>query len=268
MHHSLLFFGDIVGSIGRKALIQVLPALKRRFSPSLIIANVENLAHGVGVTLKTLSELRQAGVDAFTGGNHSWGNPLGTPLFDDPVWKTRLIVPTNAGGSKNGTNIMRLPVAGGTVIVCNFLGQLFMEDRTRSAFAGFDDIYQHEDLSAPHAIIIDLHAETTAEKGAFGHFVDGRAAAVLGTHTHVPTADAKILPQGTGYVTDVGRCGAHHSVVGFDPGNAIRRFAGQEKGPYVLPDKGQAEVNGICLQVDLDSHLCVHLDRIREIVDV
>jgi metallophosphoesterase (TIGR00282 family) len=266
--YKVLFFGDIVGAIGRQAVVQALPAIITKHSPDLIVANVENLAHGTGVTLKTLNELVEAGVDAFTGGNHSWGNPMGVPLFEDPMWKNRLAVPTNYGAAKNGQNAILVEKNGARILVANVMGKLFTHAETTSPFAALDRILEKHAADKPQAIIVDLHAEATAEKEAFGFFADGRVAAVLGTHTHVATADTKILPQGTAYVTDVGRCGSYMSVVGFDPKTAVPVFLAQTKGKYEIPTKGTCEVNAVLVTVDLDTGHAQAIDRIREIVDV
>ncbi len=264
----ILFFGDIVGSLGRTALIKALPELKTKHRPDIIIANVENLAHGAGVTQKTLQELVQAGVDAFTGGNHSWGNPLGVPLFEDPEWKNRMIVPTNYGGAKNGNNSVLIIKDGVRVVVGNLMGQLFTHSETSSPFTALDALLAKHETNQPHAILIDLHAEATAEKEALGHYADGKVSAVVGTHTHVATADAKILPGGTAYVTDVGRCGCHDSVIGFEKTSAIKRFLGESQQNYGLPTSGVAEINGILIEVDINTKKAIHLDRIRKMIDV
>jgi 2',3'-cyclic-nucleotide 2'-phosphodiesterase len=262
----ILFFGDIVGSIGRSAVVKALPSLKDKYSPDLIIANVENLAHGAGVTVKTLNELVDAGVDAFTGGNHSWDNPLGTPIFDDPEWKDRIVVPTNHGGAKNGSPSMVIEKNGAQIQVLNIMGQLFTHPDTTSPFETLDRLLTINDKRL--TTLVDFHAEATAEKECFGHYADGKVAAVFGTHTHVPTADAKILPGGTAYVTDVGRCGAFDSVIGFEKTSVIKRFLAGGTGTFDLPKTGQAEVNAIVVTVDLDTGKATGLDRIREIVDV
>lgn len=264
----ILFFGDVVGSLGRKGLVSVLPSLKARHAPDVVIANVENLAHGVGVTAQTLQELADAGVDAFTGGNHSWDNPLGAPLFDDPAWRGRLIVPTNYGGAKNGHASMTLDVNGTPLLVVNVMGRLFSHPDTRSPFETLDRLLADAGPSRPNAVLVDVHAEATAEKEAFGHFADGKVSAVFGTHTHVATADAKILPGGTAYVTDIGRCGAHDSVIGFEKNSVVKRFLGLTEQNYDLPKTGKTEINGAAVTIDDRTGRATALDRIREIVDV
>lgn len=267
MFHVLLF-GDVVGAIGRKALVAALPSLRERFTPDLIIANVENLAHGAGVTAQTLNDLTSAGVDMFTGGNHSWDNPLGAPLFEDPAWKTKLAVPTNYGAAKGGQRAIVFEKDGARILIANLMGKLFTHPDTRSPFDALNQILESPKAKTANAILVDLHAEASAEKEAFGYFADGRVAAVVGSHTHVATADARLLPKGTAYVTDLGRCGAHQSVIGFDSATVIPAFLAETKQKYEIPKSGRAEVNGLCVHIDLDTGRATALDRIREFVDV
>lgn len=262
---NILFFGDVIGSLGRQALLNVLPALREKYAPDLIIANVENLAHGAGVTEKTVRELVAGGVDIFTGGNHSWNNPLGVPLFESPEWQDRLIAPTNFAGTKGGRNAVVWEREGKRVVVANLMGQLFSHPENKSPFTALDELITKY---AALPLIIDLHAEATAEKEAFGHYADGRVSAVLGTHTHVATADAKILLGGTAYVTDVGRCGAYDSVIGFEKNSAVKAFLGVRDRHYELPKKGKAEVNAVTFALDLDTGRAHTLSRVREILDV
>lgn len=264
----ILFFGDVVGAIGRQALIKVLPELKSKFNPSLTIANAENLAHGAGVTEQTLVELKRAGVDVFTGGNHSWSNPLGVPVFDNPSWTDCVIVPTNYGDAKNGNSWIVRAVNKTEILIANFVGQLFSHQKTRSPFSELDNLLDQERVREVRVRIIDLHAEATAEKEAFGNYADGRVSAVFGTHTHVATADTKILANGTAYVTDLGRCGSFDSVIGFEKKTAIKRFLTGIEGGYELEKTGTAEINGVCLTVDSATGKAVTLDRIREIVAI
>ena len=262
----VLFFGDIVGAIGRKAVVAALPKLREQHSPNLVIANVENLAHGRGITAKTLEELDAAGVDAYTSGNHVWENPLGLPCFDNPRWKDRLVRPANVIAKREGKGVTTIDKDGVRILLINLLGQLFMKDEVESPFAAFDALVSKH---AGDIILVDLHAETTSEKEAFGHHTDGRATAVVGSHTHVPTADQKLLPAGTAYVTDIGRNGGMDTVVGFEKTAALKRFLsnGAIKA-YDPPEHGPAEVNAVLLKVDLDTKRALALTRIREVIEV
>ncbi|MFA6161409.1 MAG: TIGR00282 family metallophosphoesterase [Patescibacteria group bacterium] len=283
---TILLFGDIVGKIGRRALIAKLPELKKRFNADLTIANVENLAHGRGITAKTLDELVEGGVDAFTSGHHVWENQQGAPLLSDANWSNRLIRPANVDPSLQGKGFMTLAIKGVPITIVNLQGRLFMSQEASSPFLAFDRIWKNisgQDCRAPSdfarndnkannaespIVIIDLHAEATSEKMAFGQYVDGRATLMYGTHTHVPTNDAKILVNGTGYLTDIGMIGLKDSVIGFEKNSSIKRFLDLTEAPYELLDKGTAEVNGLALTINLDTRQVLDLIQIREFVDI
>lgn len=265
MTFKILFFGDIIGAIGRRGVIAALPDLRKDFAPDLVIANVENLAHGRGITAKTLLDLDAAAIDAYTSGNHVWENPVGLSCFDDARWKDRLIRPANVTG-KPGRGMMTLEKNGVRIAVMNLLGQLFMKEEASSPFKAFDGLWtKAEDADIT---VVDFHAEATSEKEAFGHFADGKATAVFGSHTHVPTADQKILPGGTAYVTDVGRNGTFDSIVGFEKKSALDVFLNPGSKSYELEKTGIVEINAVLLTVDLDTKRAAALDRIRRFVDV
>ena len=264
----VLIFGDVVGKIGRQALSVALSKLKVKHKPDLIIANAENLAHGRGITGKTVDELLRAGVDVFTSGHHVWENPTGLSLLNDPDCK--IIRPYNAAPDLAGKGYLELNLKSHRVIILNLQGQLFMSQEVSSPFLAFDGFWNRiaTKESPKPIVILDMHAEATSEKEALGHYVDGRATLLFGSHTHVPTADEKILPGGTGYITDVGMSGALDSVIGFEKNSSIKRFLNTSEAPYLLDEKGKAEVNGLLAIIDLDSSRVVKLDRIREIVDI
>ena len=267
---TLMFFGDVVGKIGRRGLAKALPDLKKRFQPDLVVANVENLAHGRGITPQTIQELSDAGIDAFTSGDHIWQNPTGAPLLDDPQWQQRLIRPANVDPKLPGKGWTKINVKGCDVILLNLQGRLFITQEASSPFLAFDRLWNEFSAQDGHdpLMIVDFHAEASSEKRAFGHHVDGRATLVYGTHTHIPTADAQILANGTAYVTDVGMVGALDSVIGFEKNGSIKRFLEQTTAPYELSEKGQVEINGLVVKIDLDAKKASGLDRIREIVDI
>lgn len=260
----ILFFGDVIGSIGRKGLALALPDLRKEFAPDFVIANVENLSHGRGISAKTLEELDALGIDAYTSGNHVWENQTGLPCFTDPRWQNWLVRPANVYPTYPGKGWSVISKDGKSFLLLNLSGQLFMKDEASSPFKVFDLLLaEHPDSP----VILDFHAEATSEKEALGHYVDGRCLAVLGTHTHVPTADAKILAGGTAYITDVGRVGGYDSVVGFEKNAAVKRFFEPEEKAYEPTPKGKIEVNAVLLTVDLDIRKAVGLDHIRKIVD-
>ncbi|MFZ6014989.1 MAG: TIGR00282 family metallophosphoesterase [Patescibacteria group bacterium] len=265
---SFLIFADIVGKIGRKAIAEKLPGLKGKYKPDLTIANVENLAHGRGITEKSLLEIADAGIEAFTSGHHVWENERGLKLLDDGKWPT-LIRPINVDPKLQGKGWCKIPVKDKTIYLLNLQGQLFMPQEVSSIFLSFDRFYS-ENISDPanSIIIVDVHAETTSEKMAFSHYVDGRANIVFGSHTHVPTSDAKILPNGTIHISDIGMVGAHDSVIGFEKNSSIKRFLQLSTAPYKIPETGLVEINALHVKLNLDGLLDSKLTQIREIVDI
>jgi metallophosphoesterase (TIGR00282 family) len=266
---NVLIFGDVVGKIGRRALAATLPGLKLKYKIDLAIANVENLAHGRGITKKTLQEISDAGIDAFTSGHHVFENQQGLPLLNDPVWSNRLIRPANVGPNLPGKGWAHLEIKNTRVSILNLQGQLFMPQEPSSIFLSFDRFWKEQCLdSSNRIIIVDLHAEATSEKNAFASYVDGRANLVFGTHTHVPTADLKILPQGTVQITDVGMVGAHDSVIGFEKNSSIKRFLAESTAPYKIPESGEVDVNGIVVNWDIATGQAVKIHQIREIVAI
>lgn len=265
---TILYFGDIVGKIGRQALIKTLPDSKKRYSPDVTLANVENLTHGSGIAQKQLQELVDAGVDAFTSGNHVWDNPDGLIVLNDSAWTGRIVRPANMRRSAPGRGSAIYMTGDGTkILLVNLMGQVLFPEAVESPFQILDTILAAHAADEPDLVFVDFHAETTAEKEAFGHYADGKVAAVMGSHTHVATSDAKILPGGTAYCTDVGRVGAHDSVIGFEKNSVLERFLTGQSLSYDIPKHGLAEVNGVAIRADLDTGLAVSLDRIREFVE-
>jgi len=256
----LLFFGDIIGKIGRKGLIKVLPDLKQEFDPDLVIANGENIAHGVGATEKTLSELRLAGVDFFTSGNHIFSKPEAETLLtaDDPI----IIRPANYPPQTMGAEYKILSVGSRSILIVNLMGRVFMKEDYDCPFRKIDEILARVAAEKLNGIIVDFHAEATSEKVAFGWYADGRVTAVLGTHTHVPTADAKILPQGTAYISDVGMVGATDSVIGDKKDSIIESFLSQKNPAIDIPEAGEVEVDGVLVEFDPNTKQATRITRV------
>jgi 2',3'-cyclic-nucleotide 2'-phosphodiesterase len=266
---NFLIFGDIVGKIGRKALTTKLPDLKSKYKPDLTIANVENLAHGHGITKKTLQEIIDAGVDVFTSGHHVFENQQGLPLLDDPNWSDKLIRPANVGPNLPGVGWMHLTIKDTQVSILNLQGQLFMPQEPSSVFLSFDRFWNEQiGDSSKKIVIVDIHAETTSEKNAFANYADGRANIVFGTHTHVPTNDLRVMPKGTVQLTDAGMVGAYQSVIGFEKNSSIKRFLEDTTAPYKIVEKGEAEINGLFVSLDLDNHEVIKMSQVREIVAI
>jgi 2',3'-cyclic-nucleotide 2'-phosphodiesterase len=206
---TILFAGDIVGGLGRRTLLALLPAMRERYAPDFIIANGENAAGGLGITPKIADELFAAGVDVITLGNHTYRHREIYGYLDE---QERIIRPANFLRSQPGHGWCVVERDGVRLGVVSLAGNLFM-DPARPAFAEADAVLYALEDKTDH-VLVDMHAEATSEKVGLGWYLDGRATAVVGTHTHVPTADARVLPGGTAYITDVGMTGPRGGVIG------------------------------------------------------
>ena len=215
----LLFIGDVVGSPGRQVLEAALPALREEHSPDWIVVNGENSAGGLGVTAKTANAFFDMGADAITLGNHAYRHRDVYPYLDE---EPRIVRPANYVKSNPGRGHTVLEKDGMRLGVVNLSGTVFMR-AARSPFSEIDSILQELEGRADH-VLVDFHAEATSEKVAMGWHLDGRVTACVGTHTHVPTADARVLPGGTAYVSDVGMTGPRGGVIGVEKELAVRRF--------------------------------------------
>ena len=215
----VIFVGDVVGGIGRRTLAALLPGLRERHRPAFVVVNGENAAGGVGITPKTATELLELGADAITLGNHAYRHREVYEYLDS---EPRIVRPANYPKGSPGRGHTVVEADGRRLGVLNLSGQLFL-GAVRSPFAEADAALA-ELRGKADAVLIDMHAEATSEKVALGWHVDGRALACVGTHTHVPTADARVLPGGTAYVTDVGMTGPRGGVIGVKRELAIERF--------------------------------------------
>jgi len=257
----ILFFGDIVGKIGRQAVKMVLPELKQKYSPDVVLANVENLAHGKGITAKTLKEMTDGGIDLFTSGNHVWKKEEVRQAVRSSG--ARLITPANDPRTATGEGYLSLVVGERKIFVINLLGRVFInEPDLRCPFKETDGILGQLQLSDYSAVIVDFHAEATSEKVALGWYLDGRVSAIVGTHTHIPTSDCKILPRGTAYVTDLGMVGPVDSVLGVKKDLIIEKFL--TDGPIVfdIPESGEVEVNAVYLEVNDQTRQAKTIEKI------
>jgi 2',3'-cyclic-nucleotide 2'-phosphodiesterase len=215
----LLFVGDVVGGVGRRTLAALLPGLRERHRPDFVVVNGENAAGGVGITRKTAGELLDLGVDAITLGNHAYRHREVYDYLDD---EARLVRPANYPKGSPGRGHTVVGAGGLRLGVVNLSGQVFLQ-AVRSPFAEVDAVLA-ELRDTADLVLVDMHAEATSEKVAMGWHVDGRVLACVGTHTHVPTADARVLPGGTAYVTDVGMTGPRGGVIGVKREQALERF--------------------------------------------
>jgi metallophosphoesterase (TIGR00282 family) len=259
----IAFFGDVVGRSGRDGLTYHLPELKRRLELEFVCVNAENAAGGFGITEHTARELFDAGADCLTLGNHAWDQREALTYI---VREPRLIRPVNfprlMDAPGRGANLFETQ-SGKRVLVINVLGRVHM-DPMDDPFSAVDKELEACPLAlASDAAIVDVHAEATSEKMAMGHFCDGRASLVVGTHTHVPTADCQILNGGTAYMTDAGACASYDSVIGNDKEEPLRRFTTRMSGGRYVPASGPATVCGVFVETDAKTGLAVRVEPIR-----
>lgn len=261
----VLVFGDIMGRVGRKALTAVLPEWKKRYAPDLIIANGENLAHGKGVSKKTVKELFAAGVDLITGGNHSFEASDSAEVLNSPTYKNRVIRPANYPAGVPGDGVATVQSGQKTVVVVNLQGNVNMPVKVDNPLLAFDAI--RENLPEGALVLVDFHAETTSEANAFAWYVAGRAAAVWGTHTHVPTADERILTDGTAYQTDVGMTGYSEGVIGVLKESPIKRLLTGLMPPLDLPDAGPAVINALLITINEKNGQASKVERLQHYLE-
>ncbi len=240
----ILAIGDIVGKPGREVVRKKLPQLREEHAIDFIIANGENAAHGIGITPEISDELFFYNINVITTGNHVWHNKQILGYIDR---ERRLIKPANYPPSTAGAGYYLGKVKDRSICVINLMGRVFMEPLD-CPFRKFDDIYRDVAKNAD-IVIVDFHAEATSEKRAFGWYVDGRATAVFGTHTHIQTSDEEILPHGTGYITDIGMTGSRESVIGMDKDAAINNFLHHTRNRLEVA-AGVRCFSGVLLTVD------------------
>lgn len=259
----VLFIGDILGRPGRNALKRSLPQLVKKFAPTLIIANGENAAGGVGITEDIGKDLF-AFVDVLTSGNHVWDKKEALAYLDK---EPRLLRPANYPPQNPGKGVyVATDTEGRKVGVLNLQGRVFME-ALDCPFRAADEEIEKLRRETP-AVIVDFHAEATSEKQAMGWYLDGRASAVIGTHTHVPTADERVLPGGTAYITDAGMAGALNSVIGMKREQAIQKFLTGRPQRFE-PAKDGVFLSAVHIEIDADTGKALSIRReiIREAED-
>jgi len=257
--------GDVVGKAGRDAVAAELPGLKDKLKADFVVVNGENAAHGFGLTRKIVDGFFEIGADAVTTGNHVWDQREIIDWIDD---EDRVIRPINypEGTPGRGARTFQLE-DGKRVMVTQPMGRLFM-DPLDDPFAAMDGALRNQRLGRAgggnlDAIIVDMHAETTSEKMAMGHYLDGRVSVVVGTHTHVPTGDAQVLPGGTAYQSDLGMCGDYNSVIGMKKEAAIDRFTKKLPAGRLEPAEGEATVCGVLVTTSNGSGLATSIEPVR-----
>ena len=244
----ILVIGDIYGRSGRDVLAAQLPALRAAHQPDAVIVNVDNASHGRGVLPETVKEIYAFGVDLLTGGDHIWDQKEIIPHLDRAPFVLR---PINYPNGTVGKGWHVLEIASRRLLVIHALGRIFMDKQTENPFVAIDALLQKFSLGKDiDAIIVDFHCNATSEKNAMGFFLDGRVSAVVGTNTHVPTADARILPKGTAYITDIGMTGDYTSLIGAEIEAPLQKFVtGIQSGP-LKPASGEGTLCGVLITTD------------------
>ena len=259
---TILFLGDVVGEPGRSAVIARLPELKRRHDVDFIIVNGENAAAGRGITPKITIDLLRAGAAVVTTGDHVWDQKELIPFI---ATEPRLLRPINYPAGAPGSGSIVLETAKGKVGVINVQGRTFMQPILENPFQALDEAVAAM-RDETRVIFVDAHAETTSEKIAIGRFLDGRVSAVIGTHTHVQTADEQIFPRGTAFLCDAGMCGPTQSILGRAVDPIVNRFISNLPAPFPVA-KGEVRLCGAVVGIDETTGRAVSIERISEIVE-
>ncbi len=257
----ILYCGDVVGRSGREVLVDQLPKLRQKHQLDAIVVNGENAAGGFGTTIAICQEFFEAGADLITTGNHVFDQ---RELIGHLDKEPRLLRPLNMAPGTPGRGVTDFQLADGRrLLTVQLMGRLFMGSYD-DPFRALDHVLSKFVLGTTvQAILVDIHAEATSEKMAIGHAADGRASLVAGTHTHVPTADAQILPGGTAYMTDVGMTGDYDSVIGMDKKAALQRFRSNVPGPRLTPALGEATLCAVLVVTDDKTGLALSIEPIR-----
>ena len=258
----LMFLGDVVGRSGRDAVYTQLPLLREKLKPDLVVVNGENAAHGFGITEDIFNKLREAGADVVTLGNHAFDQKEALIFIER---EPRMIRPLNwpAGCPGRGTTMVET-AKGQRVLIINAMGRVMIEPQLNDPFPAVNREIEACKLGQDcDAILIDMHAEATSEKMAMGHFVDGRASLVVGTHTHTPTADHHILNGGTAYMSDAGMCGDFDSIIGMEKSEPLQRFLHKLPIERMKPAEGEATICGVLVDTDDKTGLATRIEPIR-----
>jgi 2',3'-cyclic-nucleotide 2'-phosphodiesterase len=257
----ILFLGDVMGRSGRAAVAERLPKLRADWGLDFVVVNGENASAGAGLTPEHAKALLAAGADCLTLGDHAFDQK---DMLSYIETEPRIIRPLNYAKVAPGKGARLFTLGGRKVLVVQALGQVFMKRPFDDPFSAVDAVLRAHPLGGmAQAVLVDIHCEATSEKMAMGHWCDGRASVVVGTHTHVPTADAQILKGGTAYQSDAGMCGDYDSVIGMDKAEPLRRFiTGMPKGRFE-PAEGEATLSGLFVETDDRTGLATRLSMVR-----
>mgnify|MGYP001954906827 CR=1 FL=1 len=253
----ILFIGDVVGEPGRKTLEQYLPRLKEKYHPTMTIVNGENAASGKGITEKIYRKFLEIGVHVITMGNHTWDNKDIFEFIDDAKYMIR---PANFPDNNPGKGIVYIKINTMEVAVINLQGRTFLPANS-CPFQKAEQLIREAKKRTP-IIFVDFHGEATSEKQAMGWYLDGQVSAVVGTHTHVQTADNRILPQGTAYITDVGMTGYYDGILGVNREPVLRKFLTNLPTRFEVPKNGRTQLCGVIIDIDDKNGLAKSIDRI------
>jgi metallophosphoesterase (TIGR00282 family) len=257
----ILYCGDVVGRTGRDVIAKYIPHLRKELALDFVIINGENAAHGFGITTKQCQDFFDLGIDCITLGNHAWDQK---EIFGYIDQEPRLIRPRNypTGTPGRGIGLYSLP-KGQKILIIQVMGRLFM-DPLDDPFASLEtELSRYRLGQSVQAIIIDIHGEASSEKMSLAHFADGRASLVIGSHTHIPTADTQILPGGTAYQTDAGMCGDYDSVIGMKKEAAVKRFTRKIATEKLSPAEGEATLCGVLVTTDDQTGFALSIEPIR-----
>jgi metallophosphoesterase (TIGR00282 family) len=258
----VLAFGDVIGDIGRKAFALSINRLKVKLMPDLVVLNGENSAHGFGITRQVAGQLLDTGVDVITTGNHVWQKK---EVFEFIDTIPNLLRPINYPPKTPGHGSFIYEVNGLKAAVINAMGRIFM-DPIDDPFQSVDREIERLKKEGVKIILVDFHAEATSEKQAFGWYFDGRLSAVWGTHTHIQTADERILPKKTAYITDIGMCGSIDSVIGMKIDESFRKVIQHLPVRFSPEDRGAIEIQGVIIDIDRNTGEAVLISRIKEAI--
>lgn len=255
----VLFISDVIGKPGRNLLKKNLQNIKTLLSIDLVIANIENLAGGFGITEKTFNEINNLGViDIYTSGNHIWDKKEAEKIICN---FPNILRPLNYPENVPGNGFISISKNNANITVVNLLGRALMKDCVDCPFKVIDSFLLNNNNSK--IIIVDFHAESTSEKEAMFFFLNGRVTALIGTHTHIQTADEKVSDEGTAYITDAGRTGNTDSVIGFNEKNVIEKYITQMPKRFEVKNKGKKELQGVILTIDTNTGKSLTIDRFR-----